>query len=272
MMSTRRDEACQAIGQYMKAVFGLFLGLSLASPAGAAAGDTLGGADSLPPPGTYFSAYVTDSATGLPLAGADLNIRNPQALFTVTHTDSGGWAHVARSGLPSYGMSAIQTQWVTASYPGYVAQMGIRGIGDTANRVLRFALSRATAENSITFTGTVIDSATLTPIARLSIDISHGEKGGWMTYVTTTDDTGGFIITGIPVGHYDGYFWVRRPNREYFLPVSLTQSGMQIIVSGLSTTSLAAPRNRQRAAAQGKSDPVLLFLSRHLDAAGRWRD
>jgi hypothetical protein len=134
-------------------------------------------------------------------------------------------------------------------------------------------LSRATAENSITFTGTMVDSATQMPLPRLAIDISHGEKGGWMTYVTTTDADGNFIITGIPVGHSEVLFWVRKPNRsEYFFPVNLTQGGKPIIVSGLATTALAAPRDRLRAAAKGKSAPLVLFRSGNRDAAGRWRD
>ena len=262
----------RTIQRQMKARTGLLWALFLL-PGAASAVDTLGDAEPLPPPGTYFSAFVSDSATGQPLVGADLNIRNPQALFTVTHTYSSGWSHVPRSGLPYYGSGPIQTQWVTASYPGYVARMAIRGVGDTANRVLRYAMSRATAKNSLTFTGTLIDSATRMPLPGLPIDLSHSEMGGWMTYLTTTDGSGNFIITGIPIGHSAGYIWVRKPNRsEYFLPVNLTQGGKPIVVSGLATTSLAEPRDRLRKAARGKPAPAVLFRSRNRDAAGRRRD
>jgi hypothetical protein len=272
MRLSRQDGLCRGIHRLGKARTG-FLWALLLLPGAASAADTFGVADPIPPPGTYFSAFVSDSATGQPLAGADLNIRNPQALFSVTHTDSSGWAHVARSGLPYNGSYSTQVQWVTASYPGYVAQMAICGVGDTANHVLRYALSRATAKNSITFTGTMIDSATRMPLPFLAIDFSHGEKGGYMTYLTTTDGDGNFIITGIPAGHSEGYFWVRKPNRsEYFLLVNLTQGGKPIIVSGLATTALEAPRNRMRAAAKGKSAPAILFRSRNRDATGRRRD
>lgn len=269
MRFSRQHGMRRRVASPIRARPGMVLALCML-PVAPAAADTLDVADPVPPPGTYFSAYVADSATGRPLAGAPLNIRNVQALFTVTQTDSGGWAHVPPSGLPSSGNFTTPAHWVTAAYPGYVAQMETCSTGTSGKRVLRFTLPRATAKNSLTFTGTLIDSATQAPIPRMTMDISHSEKGGWMTYLTTTDDSGKFSIPGIPLGHSEGYFWVRKPNRSgYFLSVSLTQGGKPIVVPGLSPTALAAPGNRKRASMGRKSARLMLFQTQGRDAVGR---
>jgi hypothetical protein len=280
-MVSRHNGPARAIGRLSESRIGFFLGVSfafaLAHPARAAAGDTLAGADSLPPPQTYIMANVVDSATGRPLVGADLYVRNAQANFSLASTDSGGWAYVTRSGLPFPSPDPNSPMyWVTAGYPGYVSRAITRsacGSDPGAQCVLRYALVRATTMNSIIYTGTLLDSASGKPIPGFPLDLSHGGTGGWATYVSRTDDSGRFAFMGIPAGTTTVLLWMRSPHRVEFRNITLTaQGGKPIFFPEWSTTSLAAPRERLRAAARGKSDHVVLFRSRNRDATGRWRD
>jgi hypothetical protein len=278
-MSTRHDEPGRTIGRLTQSRIGFFLGVSLAlaHPARAAAGDALGGADSMPPPQTYIMANVVDSATGQPLAGAEVYVRNAQANFSLASTDSGGWAYVTRSGLPSPSPDPNSpTYWVTAGYPGYVSRVITSpacGSEPGAQCVLRYALVRATIMNSIIYTGTLLDSASGKPIAGFPLDLSHGGTGGWTTYVSRTDDTGHFAFMGIPAGTATVLLWLRSPHRVEYRNITLTaQDGKPIFFPEWSTTSLAASPDRLRAAVRGKSAPAILFRSRNRDATGRRRD
>jgi hypothetical protein len=277
MMFSRHDGPGQTIGRLAKSGFGLGLcltfTLALAHPAGAA-GDTLGETDPLPPPGTYIAAYVADSATGLPLAGAGVNFRNVEANFTVANTDSGGWAYVAQSGLPKpLGGSKY---WVTAGGPGYISRMiTVSACGSAASGpcVARFDLPRATANNSVNFDGTLLDSTTGRPIAGFPFDLSYEGMGGWVTYPSATDDSGRFVFTGIPKNQSRGYLWVNSPPRfSLWITVDMQAGGKTLLIPNWSTTSLAAPRERLRPAARHKSAPVILFHSHARDAAGRFRN
>jgi hypothetical protein len=274
-MSSRHDGSGRTICRSAKAGFGLLLcvSLALAHPAGAAAGDTLRGTDPLPPPGTYIAAYVADSATGLPLAGAGVNIRNVEANFTVASADSGGWAYVTQSGLPK---PIGSKYWVTAGGPGYISRMitaSACGSGASGPCVVRFDLPRATASNSVNFDGTLLDSATGRPIAGFPFDFSYEGMGGWVTYPATTDESGRFVFTGIPKSQSRGYLWVHSPPRiDLWITVDVQKRGESFLVPKWSTTSLAAPGARLRAAAKGKSNTFVLFRSRNRDATGRWRD
>jgi hypothetical protein len=283
MMFSRHEGPGQKIGRFTEFRIGFFLDVSLAltlalaHPARAAAGDTLGGADSLPPPQTYIMANVVDSATGQPLVGAGVYVRNAQANFSLASTDSGGWAYVTRSGLPFPSPDPnYPAYWVTAGYPGYVSRQitaSACGSEPGAQCVLRYALVRETIKNSMTFTGTLLDSASGRPIAGFPLDISHGGMGGWATYVSRTDDTGHFAFTGIPAGTGTVILWLRSPRRVESRNITLmAQDGKAIFIPEWSTTSLAAPRDRLRVSAKGKSASLVLFGSRNRDATGRWRD
>jgi hypothetical protein len=259
----------------MKTDIGLVLGvfLALAHPVRAATGDSSGGTDTLPPPQTYLAVYVGDSATGLPLGGAEVNARNPEANFTVAGTNARGWAYFARNQLP--GPNTINQYWVTAGYPGYVSNMITISAcaSDAQPCVLRFGLARATEKNSLTFTGSLLDSASRKPIAGYSFDLSLRWPGGWMTYPSRTDDSGRFVFTGIPISATIGYFWIRAPQRiDEWKEVNLHVAGNPILVSRVLTTSLAPSYARPHAAARGKSVPLVLFRSRNRDAVGRLRD
>lgn len=280
MPVSRHEGPSRAIRPLTETGFGLLLGfsLALAVPSRTVAGDTLGGADPLPPPQSYLAAYVADSATGLPLTGATVHARNPQAFFSTALTDAKGWAYIARSDLPSpeYGIPG-SGYWVTAGAPGYVSRLittSVNACDGSMPCVLRYALARATEKNSRGFTGTLLDSATHKPIAGFPLDLSHGWQDGWMTYVSRTDDSGRFAYAGIPAGVSTGYFWIYVPREmDAWIMVNMRRSGDTVLVPRWSaTTSLAAPRTRLRAPARGKPDPLVLFPSRNRDAAGRRRD
>src|SRR3954466_3890060 len=115
-MSSRHDGPDTLTCRLREAFPGFLLCLlfSIAHPVQAAGVDSSAAADTLPPAGTYLAIHVADSATGESLAGAGVNIRNAQALYTMASTNAAGWAFVARSGLPRTGPSASNP-----TYPPY---------------------------------------------------------------------------------------------------------------------------------------------------------
>lgn len=249
----------------------LILFFFLVDSANAAPKDSLDAADTLPPPETIFSIYVTDSLSGMPLSEASANIRNSEANYTQTNTNSLGWAHILRSGLPR---SLGSQYWVTAGKAGYVSRMitfsGCGSDGPTPC-VLRFALIKATEKNSLTYSGTLLDSASRQPIAGFTFDLSHSWLSGWSTYVTQTDDSGHFSFSGIPIEKSSGYLWIRSPPRiDLWFTVNLLQGDETFVIPRILTTSLLSPRRtRLNPATQAKSTPFFIFRSWHGNAVGR---
>jgi hypothetical protein len=277
MLSSRQARPGRARNRLTATGIGLFLGLSLvlSNPVRAAAGDSSGGADTLPPPGTFLAAFVMDSATGLPLAGASVTVQNYEANISIAATDARGWVYVPSSGLPYPSAIATRYVWVSAGNSGYLSRLiTLSGCGSDipAPCTLRYALARATDKNSFPFAGTLLDSDRK-PIARLPIDVSSASGGGWITFLSTTDDNGSFVFKNIPKGLDAGYLFVRNsPSTFQMLPVEGYRSGDSIVVPRWSTTSLAPSRFRARVSARGESDPTFLFRFRNRDAAGRRRD
>jgi hypothetical protein len=275
-MIFRHDGSGQALGRLTAIGIVLFFGLSLADPVRAAAGDSSGGADSLPPPGTLIAAYVADSATGLPLGGASVIVQNPEANISIASTDARGWAYIPRGGLPYPVGSTTRPFWVTAGSPGYLSRLiTLSGCGSATPEpcALRYALTRATEQNSFAFTGALLDSARK-PVAGLPLDLSSmTQSGGWITFLSKTDENGSFVFKDIPKGLPDGYIFLRSsPSQFQILSVYWIRSGDSIIVPYRPTTSLAPSRARPRVSARGNPAPSVLFRSRNRDAAGRWRD
>ena len=229
--------------------------LTLAAPARALAGDTLGVADTLPPPGTFLAAYVADSVTGLPLTGASVTMQNPGAYISIAITDERGWAYIPRSGLPFGSASTIRSFWVSAGNTGYLSRLkNLSSCGDSIPTpcTLRYALGRATEKNSLTFTGTLLDPDRK-PLPLMTLDLSSQIAEGWITFLATTDEKGSFVFKDVPKGLGGGFLFVRRsPSTFEMLATQWSQSGDTIVVPRWSTTSLAAPGVRPRAAARGK--------------------
>ncbi len=277
MVFSSHDRIGQAICRLAETYIGLFLGviLVLAPPARAAAGDSTDDADTLPPPGTIIAVYVADSATGLPLGGASVTVQNPEANLGIAATDARGWAYIPRNGLPYPVGSTSQPFWITAGNPGYLSRLiTLSGCGSKIPSpcALRYALARATETNSLSFTGTLLDS-TRKPISRLPLDVSAAIAGGWITFLSSTDENGHFVFTDVSKGLGNGYLFVRRsPSSFEMLTVYWAQSGDSITVPRWSTTSLAPSHARLSAGARGKSQPLVLFRSLNRDAAGRRRD
>ena len=277
MVFSSHDGPGRAICRLAETYIGLFLGviLVLAHPARAAAGDASDEPDTLAPPGTFIAVYVADSATGLPLGGASVTVQNPEANLGIAATDARGWAYIPRSGLPYPAGSTNRSFWISAGNPGYLSRLiTLSGCGSDIPSpcAVRYALSRATGTNSLSFTGTLLDTARK-PISRLPLDVSAAIGGGWITFLTSTDENGHFVFTDVPKGLGNGYLFVRKsPSSFEMLTVRWSESGDSITVPRWSPTSLAPTRARLRAGARGKSAPLVLFRSRNRDAAGRRRD
>lgn len=273
MAFSRQDRPGQAVNRLRETGLGICFGLSLAVHPARAAGDTLGATDTLPPSGTHIAIYVADSATGAPLAGASVTLQDAAANIGIATADARGWAYIPRSGLPADYHS--EPLWTSAGNPGYLSRLQtLSGCGSDIQPpcMLRFALARATEKNSLTFAGTLLDTAG-EPIARLPIDVSAQVAAGWLTFLSTTDENGRFVFKDIPNGLGTGFLFVRSsPSRFEMLSVHWSDSGDSIIVPHWSATSLAPSRARPRVAAPGKSAPFFLFRSGERDAAGRRRD
>lgn len=274
MEFSSHDGPGRAIRRLAETSIGVFLGviLVLAHPARAAAGDFSVEADTLPPSGTFIAVFVADSATGLPLGGASVTVQNPEANLGIAATDARGWAYIPSTGLPAG--STNRPFWITAGNPGYLSRLiTLSGCGSDIPSpcALRYALDRATETNSFSFTGTLLDTARK-PISRLPLDVSAASGGGWITFLSSTDENGHFVFTEIPKGLGNGYLFVRRsPSSFEMLTVRWSQSGDSITVPQWSATSLSPSRARLRAGTR-KSAPLVLFRSQNRDAAGRRRD
>lgn len=246
--------------------------LAAAHPA-RGSGDSSGQDDPPPPPGTIIAVMVADSATGLPLPGARLNVRSQQGDFILAEADPSGWVHVARSGLPSPSYTFLH--WVTAGFSGYVSRMTTMkecGSAATGPCVHRFLLPRATAKNSRTFTGTVADSATLRPLPGFLVDFSHRWGGGYMNYLARTDESGRFEVNGIPLGFGPvAYIGLWEKGSVRFVEITLDRSD-PILIPPWASTALAPYRTRPRDTFRENRAPVLIFRFPPRDAAGRRRD
>jgi choice-of-anchor B domain-containing protein len=165
----------------------------------------------------YLEGMVTDSATGLPINGANIQILSTSV--TDNSSVSGNYA----TGLPAPG----GTYSVTYSKPGYVPKT-VTGISLSAGAVTIKNVALASIP-TFTFTGQVITAVTGVPVANANISISNNN----FSYQTVTDASGNFSLPGMYADTYEiiAGHWGFMTNCSQNQPVSFGAAPMILELS-----------------------------------------
>ena len=125
---------------------------------------------------------ITNTATGLPIAGAAVQVVDSASITNTTATDSSGHYGITNIAAGVATITASQSSYVAASTsPTIIAGANTQDLGLTPNSL----------------SGVVTDAVTMLPIAGASVSVTDSSNA---VHTVTTDSTGHYSVTILPTG------------------------------------------------------------------------
>ncbi|HUA03960.1 MAG TPA: carboxypeptidase regulatory-like domain-containing protein [Solirubrobacteraceae bacterium] len=180
-----------------------------------------------------ISGTLTDSSTGMPIAGAYASVYNSYGYIVASATTNSSGVY-ATAGLPagSYTVKFAATGYAPLTYSGTVSV----SVGTTTSGID----GALTPDGAIS--GTVTDGAGQTDLASISVTV-YNASGSYVTSTTTAGD-GSYTLTNLVPGTYEVYF---TPNSgQNYLPqyydgeTTLASADPVTVTSGQTTTGIGA--------------------------------